>query len=43
LLSVYLPHDEVVFALKMETEDRGGGVRGRFLLLEAIAAIAMTP
>ena len=36
---VYLLHDQVVFALKMKTEDRAGGVRGRFLLLETIAAI----
>jgi hypothetical protein len=35
----YLLHDQVLFALRMETQDQDDGVRERTLVLEAVAAI----
>ena len=35
----YLLHDQVLFALHMETQDQDDGARERTLVLEAVAAI----
>ena len=35
----YLLHDQVLFAMRMETQDQDDGIRERTLVLEAVAAI----
>ncbi|HET6493968.1 MAG TPA: hypothetical protein VFH61_01205 [Thermoleophilia bacterium] len=35
----YLLHDQVLFAMRMETQDQDDGVRERILVLEAVASI----
>jgi hypothetical protein len=35
----YLLHDQVLFAMRMETQDQADGTRERTLTLEAVAAI----
>lgn len=35
----YLLHDQVLFAMRMETQDQDDGARERTLVLEAVAAI----
>lgn len=37
--TAYLLHDQVLFALSMETTDEEGGEEWRFLVLEAVASI----